>query len=89
VGRVVHGTSCPWGEMSMGRVVHGASCLWGKMTVGRVVMGQVLMRRVVHGVSFDGARSPGTPFGMHLGQPNQISMDINRYRERLMVPDRV
>jgi hypothetical protein len=27
MGRVVHGASCPWGELSMGRVVYGASCL--------------------------------------------------------------
>jgi hypothetical protein len=54
MGRVVHGASCLWSELSMGRAVHGASCLWGEFTVGRVVMG-----RVVHGPSFDGASCPG------------------------------
>jgi hypothetical protein len=36
MGQVVHGASCPWGELSMGRVVHGASCPWGEFSTGRV-----------------------------------------------------
>jgi hypothetical protein len=48
MGRVVHGASCPWGELSLGRVVHGASCPWGELSMGRVVPG----------VSFDGASCP-------------------------------
>jgi hypothetical protein len=60
MGRVVHGASCPWDELSMGRVVHRASCLWGEMTVGLVVMVRVLMGQVVRGASFDGASCPGT-----------------------------
>jgi hypothetical protein len=44
MGRVVHGASCPWGEMFlarvvMERVVHGANCPWGEMSVGRAVYG--------------------------------------------------
>ncbi len=54
IGRVVHGASCPWGELSMGRVVYRASCLWGELTVGRVVVGPVLIGRVVRGASFEG-----------------------------------
>ncbi len=26
LGQVVHGTSCPWGRLTMGQVVHGVSC---------------------------------------------------------------
>jgi hypothetical protein len=26
----------------MGRVVHGASCLWGELSLGRVVLGRVV-----------------------------------------------
>ncbi len=26
----------------MGRVVHGASCLWGELSMGRVVVGRVV-----------------------------------------------
>jgi hypothetical protein len=37
--RAVHGTSCPWGELSMGRAVHGASCPWGELSMGRAVQG--------------------------------------------------
>jgi hypothetical protein len=37
MGRVIHGASCPWGEMSMGRVVRGVSCPWGELSVGRDV----------------------------------------------------
>jgi hypothetical protein len=44
--RVVHGASCPWGQLSMGRVVYGASCMWGKTNVRRNFMGRVLMKRV-------------------------------------------
>jgi hypothetical protein len=29
MGRVVHGASCPWGELSVGRTV----CLWGKQSL--------------------------------------------------------
>ncbi len=39
MGRVVHGASCPWGEMSVGRNVRGASCPWGELSVGRDVRG--------------------------------------------------
>ncbi len=49
MGRVVHGASCPWGELSMGRVFPGASCPWGVLSMGRVVLGRVLMGRVVLG----------------------------------------
>jgi hypothetical protein len=55
MGRVVHGASCPWGELSLGRVVHGASCPWGELSMWRVLMG-----RVVRGASLDGASGPGT-----------------------------
>ncbi len=58
LGRAVPGASCPWGELSMGRVVPGASCLWGEMTVGRVVVGRVVVGRVVRGASFDGESGP-------------------------------
>jgi hypothetical protein len=40
MGRVVHGASCPWGELSMGRVVHGASCLWGELSWGELSWGE-------------------------------------------------
>ncbi len=55
MGRVVHGVSCPWGELSwgelsIGRVVHGASCPWGELFLGQVVHGASC-----RGVSFDGA----------------------------------
>jgi hypothetical protein len=67
--RVVHGASCPWGELFvgrvvMGRVVHGASYPWGELSMGRVVHeGELSMGRVVHrvscrGASFDGASCP-------------------------------
>jgi hypothetical protein len=63
MGQVVHGASCPWGELSKGRVVHGASCPWGELSVGRVVYGASC-----RGASFDvsgasclGASGPGTP----------------------------
>ncbi len=60
MGRVVHGASCPWGELSMERVAHGASCPWGELSMGRVVhgascpwgelsMGRVAMRRKDYG----------------------------------------
>jgi hypothetical protein len=39
MGRVVHGASCPWGELSVERNVHGASCPWGEMSVGQNVRG--------------------------------------------------
>jgi hypothetical protein len=39
MGRVVHGASCRWGELSMGRIVHGANCPWGELSVGRIVRG--------------------------------------------------
>ncbi len=45
------------------RVVHGVSCPWGEMTVGRVVTGRVWMGRVVRGVGFYGASCPETPAG--------------------------
>jgi hypothetical protein len=55
MGRVVHGVSCPWGELSVGRVVHGAKCPWGEMSVGRIVRGarcpwgELSLGRVVRG----------------------------------------
>jgi hypothetical protein len=39
VGRVVHGASCPWGEMSVGQNVCGANCPWGELSMGRDVRG--------------------------------------------------
>jgi hypothetical protein len=60
MGRVVHGASCPWGELSLGRVVHGVSCLWGELSLGRDVVGQVLMGQVVRGASCLGTSGPGT-----------------------------
>jgi hypothetical protein len=44
MGRIVHGASCPWGELSVGRVVRGVKCPggdcpWGEMSVGRNVRG--------------------------------------------------
>jgi hypothetical protein len=57
MGRVVHGVSCPWGEMSMGRNVRGAKCPWGEMSLGRNVRGancpwgEMSLGRVVPGVS--------------------------------------
>ncbi len=38
MGRVVHGVSCPWGELSMGQVVPGG-CPWGELSMVRVVYG--------------------------------------------------
>jgi hypothetical protein len=83
MGRVVHGASCPWGELSLGRVVHGASCLWGELSMGRVVVGRVLMGRVVRGASYLGASGPGTgeePLVIKLYCENfvQGSTDIKR-----------
>ncbi len=55
--RVVHGASCPWGELSMGRAVHGASCPWRKLSMGGTVhggncpWGELSMGRAVHGAS--------------------------------------
>ncbi len=76
MGRVVHGVSCPrgemsvgrnvcgakclWGEMSVGRNVRGAKCPWGEMSVGQDVVGQVVVGRVVRGASCLGASGPGT-----------------------------
>ncbi len=53
MGRVVHGASCPWGELSLGRVVPWASCPWGELSMGRVVPGASY-----RGASFDGASCP-------------------------------
>ncbi len=53
MGRVVHGASCPWGELSMGRVFPGASCPWGELSLGRVVYGASCP-----GASFDRASCP-------------------------------
>jgi hypothetical protein len=50
MGRVVHGASCPWGELSvgrtvcggncpLGRTVRGANCPWGELSVGRIARG--------------------------------------------------
>jgi hypothetical protein len=39
VGRAVHGVKCPWGEMSVGRAVRGANCPWGELSLGRTVPG--------------------------------------------------
>jgi hypothetical protein len=44
---LVHGASCPWGEMSMERVIHGASFVCG----ASCPLGELSMVRVVHGVS--------------------------------------
>jgi hypothetical protein len=70
MGRVVHGASCPWGELSLGRIVHGANCPWGDLSVGRIVRGakcpwgEMSVGRVVrgarcHGASCHGASCPG------------------------------
>jgi hypothetical protein len=59
MGPVVHGVSCPWGELSLGRVVPGvrvvpgASCPWGELSLGRVVHGASC-----RGASFDGTSCP-------------------------------
>jgi hypothetical protein len=39
MGRVVHGTNCPWGEISVGQNVRGAKCPWSEMSMGRDVRG--------------------------------------------------
>ncbi len=72
-GRVVNGTSCPWGELSLGQVVHGASCPWGELSVGRVVVG-----RVVHGASFDGASCPGTVNFQRIAGPETPEIYFNK-----------
>jgi hypothetical protein len=41
MGRVVHGASCPWGELSLGRDV-----------LGRVLKGRVVLGRVVREPSY-------------------------------------
>ncbi len=55
--RVVHGASCPWGELSVGRTVRGANCPWGELSVGRTVhgascpWGELYVGRAVHGAN--------------------------------------
>ncbi len=57
MGRVVHGASCPWGELSVGRTVRGANCPWGELSVGRIVRGascpwgELSMGQTVHGAN--------------------------------------
>ncbi len=84
--RVVHGVSCPWGELSMGRVVHGASCLWGELSMGRVVMGRVLMGQVVRGASCLGASGPGTHIYIRYSMNSSSTRDI-RHEPLHSVPD--
>ncbi len=51
LGRLVHGVSCPFDEMSMGRNVHvrvdHERVVRGASSHGRVVMGRVAMGRIV------------------------------------------
>jgi hypothetical protein len=60
MGRVVHGASCPCGELSLGQVVHGASGPWGKLSMGRNDCGARCRGVSLDGASFDGASGPGT-----------------------------
>ncbi len=60
MGRVVHGASCPWGEMSVGRDVRGAKCPWGEVSVGRNVRGARCRGVSCRGASCLGASGPGT-----------------------------
>ncbi len=66
MGRVFHGASCPWGELSVRRTVHGVNCPWGALSVGRTVRGancpwgEMSMGRTVRGASCRGASCPGT-----------------------------
>jgi hypothetical protein len=68
MGRVVHGASCPWGELSMGRVVRGAKCLWGELSVGQDVRGakclwgEMSVGRNVRGARCRGASCHGAGF---------------------------
>jgi hypothetical protein len=57
MGLVVHGTSCPWGELSVGRTVHGAT--WGELSVGRTVRGESCRGASCRGASCRGARCRG------------------------------
>ncbi len=64
MGQVVHGASCPWGELSVGRVVRGASCPWGELSVGWIVRGvncpwgELSVGRNVTGRNVRGAKCP-------------------------------
>ncbi len=52
MGRVVRGSSCLWGKLSVGRTVHGASC-----------RGASFDGAGFDGASFDGVSGPVTPKG--------------------------
>jgi hypothetical protein len=39
--QVVHGASCPWGEMSLGQNVRGAKYPWGEMSWGKLSWGEL------------------------------------------------
>jgi hypothetical protein len=81
MGRVVHGASCPWGELSLGRVVRGASCPWGELFLGRVVPWASCPGASCPGASFDGASCPwgelswGEWSGNQIRQSPQSAMD--------------
>ncbi len=69
MGRVVRGTNCPWGELSVGRAVCGANSPWGELSMGRAVHGASCRGASCRGKSFDGASfdaasCPGTKFNV-------------------------
>jgi hypothetical protein len=72
--------------MSLGRVVHGASCLWGEITAGQNIMGRVSIGLVVPGASFDVGQLSGIlqidehtyKYSGHMGTPT-IQIDEHTY----------
>jgi hypothetical protein len=59
MGRVVQGTSCPRGELSMGQIVHGVSCPCGELSMRQNFNGQNFPGTNCHGASNHGGSCDG------------------------------